>query len=439
MEQSQAETILKNSKKSCFLTGKAGTGKTFLANKLLDEKAFGETVAVTAPTGIAARNLKGQTLHSWLGIGLGRKWDEKRQRREPFDWFLARIRNFPNFNKLGIQGVETLVLDEVSMLDKNLLADVERIFRVIRENNRVFGGCRVVFLGDFLQLPPVSKAMMTPWAFHAQCWEALHLESLHLQKSYRQSDPIWLDILNEARIGSLSDNSMNLLESRVYTDSLENFDGTLLYTHNVDVDAHNLQKLHELPGKQMDFMYTWDGNYGDCCDLMKSLLAPEVLSLKIGAKVLITVNDSEQRFFNGSLGKVVAFDPVREKIQVELHENGMLVWLEKYKWDDDHRNVVDSSEVKSKKKKEINKVWQYPLKLAWAISIHKSQGMTLEKAYIEPSKCFSPGQFYTAVSRVKSLDGLFLAEFERRNCFADYDALEFYKALLSSEDVDKLS
>ena len=374
-----------------------------------------------------------------MGIGLGRKWDEKRQRREPFEWFLARIRNFPNFNKLGIQSIETLVLDEVSMLDKNLLSDVEQIFRTIRESKRIFGGCRVIFLGDFLQLPPVSRAIMTPWAFRSPCWEALEFENLLLQKSFRQSDPEWLDILNEARIGSLSPTSMEKLESRVYDGTLDNFDGTLLYTHNVDVDAYNLQKLNELPGRQMDFMFEWDGNYGKCCDLIKSLLAPEVLSLKIGAKVLLTINDSDGLFFNGSMAKVIAIDHGKERIQVELKEDGIPVWVEKYKWDDDHRNVPEDHAPKIKSKlKEINKVWQYPLKLAWAVSIHKSQGMTLEKAYIEPSKCFVPGQFYTAISRVKSLEGLFMAEFEKRNCFADPDALEFYEKMMGAEEVAKL-
>jgi ATP-dependent exoDNAse (exonuclease V) alpha subunit len=409
MDQETALNSILNEPRCQFLTGRAGTGKSYLTKQVLENfDKLGIKYALTASTGIAARNINGQTLHSYLGFGLGRLEEDNGQ-PEDFNKFVQRCRFSPYFNMEGILHLDALLIDEVSMLSGQFLDDINRLFIRIREIQKPFGGVKVIFIGDFLQLPPVSKAIVPPWAFKSLTWQRSNIKPLYLQKSYRHSDPLWLRILDELRVGTCSTEVYEALMARVIG-SPKNFDGTILMTHNNQVDHYNDMKLREIKSPSRTF---WADSKGKGSEkILKDMITPERLELKIGAKVLCTVNKPDESIYNGSFATVVSFNG--DTITVEL-EGGNRADLSRHYWKDP--------------KNEECWVRQFPLRLAYAISIHKSQGMTLDKVLINASQAFAPAQFYVAMSRCRTLEGVSLTTFDPSCCFADGEAIAFYKAL----------
>ncbi|MFA5000782.1 MAG: helix-turn-helix domain-containing protein [Candidatus Paceibacterota bacterium] len=384
MTQQEALAILKMGH-NAFLTGAAGSGKTFVLNEYVDWlKNQGVEVGVTASTGIAATHIGGMTIHAWSGLGVRDKlsaYDLEDLESKSYLW-------------KRLDRAKVLVIDEVSMLHHYRLDLIEQVLRSFKRNNEPFGGVQVILCGDFFQLPPVARMGERPsrFAYEAKSWQNLGLKICYLEEQHRQNDDNYLAILNAIR-----DNEMNVdlgesLRSRLNqkTNSIE---PTKLYSHNVDVDEENERELAKLPGEAREYYMNDKGREKVVTTLKKGCLAPEVLRLKKGARVMFVKNNYEAGFANGTLGIVSSCDASGITVRTA---KGKLVNVTSASW-----RIEEEGKIKA----EIN---QYPLRLAWAITVHKSQGLSLDAAEVDLSQSFEPGMGYVALSRVRSLDGLSL-------------------------------
>ena len=384
MNQSTALGILKTGK-NVFLTGQAGAGKTYILNQYTDYlKSRGIVPAITASTGIAATHIGGTTIHSWSGLGITQNVSDYQvdaMQEKKYLW-----KRFEN--------VEVLVIDEISMITAELLDSVDRVLKGFKRNNEPFGGIQVIFSGDFFQLPPIDRSNQSPnYAWKASAWRAADLQVCYLTDQYRQNESSSLNgILNDIRDGEVSEGSMELLRSRYRKDPDIEVEATKLYTHNVDVDRINDEALEKLPGYPTLFEMKSKGNPKLIKGLEKSVLAPSTLALKENAHVIFVKNNYEKGYMNGSVGYITGFSDTGWPL-VELVE-GRVIEAEPEEW-----SIDDNG-------KSIASVTQVPLRLAWAITVHKSQGMSLDAAEIDLSQAFASGQGYVALSRLRSLEGL---------------------------------
>jgi ATP-dependent exoDNAse (exonuclease V) alpha subunit len=389
MLQSTALKILKSGA-NVFLTGSAGAGKTYMLNQYIDYlRDNGVPTAITASTGIAATHINGQTIHSWSGLGIKDAITDK-----DLDKLAKR-----KVVRERIEKVQVLIIDEISMLSLQNLECINQILQFFKIDHRPFGGIQVILCGDFFQLPPVSKDRLQNWqkfAFMAPVWVEADLKVCYLTEQYRQDDSGLLSLLNEIRSGEVSDSSQDLLWEKL-EDSQHRRDETAiqLYTHNSDVETVNLEKLANLEGKTEHFYAYTTGTDSLIESLRKSVLAPDHLILKEGAQVIFVKNNYELGYLNGTMGTVIGFNtdgwPVIETL------SGEEILAKPEDW-----NVVNEYN------QPVATYSQVPLRLAWAITVHKSQGMTLDAAEIDLSKTFEAGQGYVALSRVKTWGGLTL-------------------------------
>jgi len=404
----QAEALeLMHSGANVFLTGEPGAGKTYTLNKFIEEaQERHKRIAITASTGIAASHIGGTTIHSWSGLGIADKISDSELDRMSYKQQIQE-----RYNRCDI-----LIIDEVSMLHGSRLDMVDRACRWVRNNDRPFGGLQVILVGDMFQLPPVTRGSdETDYAHHSNAWKFAELQPAYLTEQHRQgADDELLDILREMRNGGISQPHIDLLNTRIGLPVDEHI--TKLYTHNVDVDTLNNNKLRQLDGPMHTYTMTGKGQDWQIDKLKKNLLCPEKLELKVDAEVMFVANDFEAGFVNGTRGRVIRFeggDPVVETT------DGVRIQVEEHTW----RQFNETGEY------VIAEVSQTPLRLAWAVTIHKSQGMSLDAAEIDLSKAFVPGMGYVALSRVRSLDGLFLAGLGPQALQLDRDIYEFDKAL----------
>lgn len=385
MKQKTALNILKSGQ-NLFMTGSAGTGKTYLLRQFihyLKERQVFPTVV--APTGIAASHLKGQTIHSFFALGIRESIDDGY-----VDLLVEKKYLQSRFSKLKV-----LIVDEVSMVSPELFESMDRILRGFKKSNLPFGGVQVVLSGDFFQLPPVSQTPKEKrFAWQSPVWRALELKTSYLQEKFRQDDDRLIGILDEIRRGEVSENSHRLFESRYHKELHTSFTPTKLYTHNIDVDRINNEELAKLQEEEKVFAYESKGSQKNIEKIFKSSLVLETLVLKKGAVVIFIKNSPEGAYVNGTTGVVLGFSPI-DNLPIVRTSEGRKVKLELEEWslENDSGTVVAS-------------VSQVPLRLAWAITIHKSQGMTLDAAEIDLSKTFETGQGYVALSRIKSIEGL---------------------------------
>lgn len=386
--------------KNVFLTGAAGSGKTFCLNKFIAlAKNEGKKVSVTATTGLAATHLGGNTIHAWSGMGihdrLSKNFAEKMSKSR------AEI----------IKNSDVLIIDEISMLHDFRLDMVEEICRTVRKNNKPFGGIQIILCGDFFQLPPINRAGYRQGGFvvHSESWKTADFSICYLDENYRQNDNALTEILNALRANDIRRNHAEKLLARIdiQPEDFENL--TELHTTNIDVEQINNQKLEELLGEEKHFAQTTTGARNYVETLQKSVLAPELLRLKKGALVMAVKNSQNKSYVNGSIGKVVDFETLTEYPVVEF-QNGKTVTM-----------VPDSWEMRDGDKKRAS-IMQIPLRLAYAITVHKSQGMTLDSARIDLRKAFTEGMGYVALSRVRNLDNLYLLGINRTALQVSEDA-----------------
>ena len=392
MKQSKALAILKSGK-NVFLTGSAGAGKTYVLNQYISYlKERNIKVAITASTGIAATHMNGMTIHAWSGMGI-------KDDISPSDMKNMKTKKYLTDN---LDKVQVLIIDEISMLHKNQLELVQQILRYFKNNGRAFGGVQVIFSGDFFQLPPIGKNEETSkdkFAFMAKAWLDAELHVCYITEQHRQNNDNLNIILNEIRNGTISENAISILEN-TQNNNFEN-DGkpTRLFTHNVDVNKINEQHLSEIDNESIYFKASTKGNPTLLETLKKAVLAEEHLELKKGAKVMFVKNNYEKGYINGSIGVVIDFYTDEEDEQKcypkVILKNGNTIIAKPEKWiiEDDSGKPLATFE-------------QIPVRLAWAITVHKSQGMTLDTAEIDLSKTFEKGQGYVALSRLKSINGL---------------------------------
>lgn len=393
MTQEEALDILKTGA-NIFLTGEPGSGKTHtLAAYISWLKEHGIEPSITASTGIAGAHIGGQTIHAWSGIGI---LDELSAED------LDRITSKEQVVK-RIERAQVLIIDEISMLSGDVLSMVDRVMREVRRDSRAFGGVQVIFSGDFFQLPPITRGGRdSTFAFEGSAWRAAMPLTCYLTSQFRQEDENYLGLLQRMRRGEFTDEDAEMLSGQ--TKGLDSMgEIPLLFTHNMDVDALNQKKLNELPTAMRSFKMETEGNTLVVEGLKRGCLSPETLQLKKDAIVMCTKNNPAAGYVNGTLGRVVSFahgsgDPV-----IKTHD-GREITITQAEW------VVETDgKVRARLK-------QIPLRLAWAITVHKSQGMSLDAAAMDLSKTFEYGQGYVALSRVRSLSGLSMLGWSARAC-----------------------
>ena len=409
-------TLINETNRNIFLTGKAGTGKTTLLHKII-ETSYKNTVVV-APTGIAALNARGVTIHSQFQL--------------PFASFLPTSSNPPITNEFFrfenreslkrhfqmhrnkqqvIKNMELLIVDEVSMLRADVLDAMDFMMQFIRKDRRPFGGVQVLFIGDLLQLPPVVK--QEEWEvlkhyytgmyfFQSQVISQHPLLYIELEKIYRQTDGVFISILNHLRDNKLTQEDLRQLASHVQPEFAKQHKNEYitLTTHNNKADAMNQEELEKLPSP----LFSYEADVvGDFPEYLYPI--EKVIQLKEGARVMFIKNDpsGEHLFFNGKMGTVVALG--EKEVSVAL-DDGITIDVERYEWENVRYKVNDTT--KDIEEERLGTFTQYPLRLAWAITIHKSQGLTFEKAVLDLASVFASGQAYVAFSRLRSLDGLVL-------------------------------
>lgn len=405
-----------------FLTGAPGAGKTYVLNEFIRRaQRQGKRLAVTASTGIAATHIGGATVHSWSGLGI----------RDVLTQFDKDVLSTNATLRSRYINTDILVIDEVSMLHGKRLDMLNELSKIIREDVAPFGGLQVILVGDLFQLPPVSRGPEPEDFVHlSAAWAELDPEICYITEQHRQTNDRLLDVLEAMRRGEVEEWHMEALQERLGVHPIEGIAVTRLYSHNIDVDSINSRYLRALDGQSRVFPMNTHGNSSKVDQLVRSVLAPEQLELKIGAEVMFVANDFASGFVNGSRGRVVNFQgnlPV-----VELLQNGKRIVVEPYSW------VLTED---GKKRAEVS---QLPLRLAWAITIHKSQGMSLDAAEIDLSRSFTPGMGYVALSRVRSLSGVYLTgmntmAMKLHPAIFEFDALARARSELLAERTDDVT
>lgn len=412
MRQADALEILKTGV-NVFLTGEPGSGKSHTIRQYVSYlRQHGIEPAITASTGIAATHIGGMTIHSWSGIGINKTLNR---------YELAEIASRDKLVR-RLKKTHVLIVDEISMLDGNTLSLVDLVCRTVLGSEQPFGGIQVVLVGDFFQLPPVGRDGDVPvFAFDAAVWEASGFTTCYLSEQHRQEDKAFLKMLAAVRSGEVDDEHRELLVKRRTTTSVQM---TKLFSHNADVDRINAHELGKLFTKAVTFPMRHHGPKALVEQIKRGCLSPEALVLKIGAKVMFTKNNPEKGFVNGTLGEVVGFEKTTGLPEVKTH-SGRTILVEPVDW----AIVIEGTPLAS--------IVQLPLRLAWAITVHKSQGMSLDAAYIDLSTAFAYGQGYVALSRVRSLAGLFIGGMNERALEVDPLVLARDVAFRESSDANE--
>ena len=439
LELQNALQIIQYTHRSLFLTGKAGTGKsTFL--RYISQTTKKKHV-ILAPTGIAAINVGGSTLHSFFKL--------------PFHPLLTNdnrysVRNLRKMLKYNsekiklIKEVELIIIDEISMVRADIIDFIDKILRVYAQNMRVpFAGKQLLLVGDMYQLEPVLKederALLQPFYpskffFDAHVFREMQLICIELQKIYRQTDPLFISILDHIRTSNTSQTDLSILNQRVGNASQQNHDGLAitLSTRRDSVDYINQQHLQELPGEPTVFYGIIEGEFPE-----NNLPTPMKLEIKTGAQVLFVKNDRDKRWVNGTLGTVIGMGDESDGLIYVRTEQGEDVDVEQDIWS----NVRYTYNEKEQKIEEevIGTFRQFPIRLAWAITIHKSQGLTFNQVNIDLSGgVFAGGQTYVALSRCRSLEGINLeAPIKKENIFISREITSFAKTYNDQRSLDK--
>jgi ATP-dependent exoDNAse (exonuclease V) alpha subunit len=397
MTQKEALDILKTGA-NVFLTGEPGAGKTHTINEYVTYLRDREVeVAITASTGIAATHIGGMTIHSWSGIGIKQKLDK---------YELDKIASSEYVTK-RIRKAKVLIIDEASMLSSDTLSMVDAVCREVKQSDEAFGGLQIILVGDFFQLPPIVKKKIEEdkqavliknennslFAYNSQAWARAQFIICYITEQYRQDDKDFLAILSAIRTNTFSKKHLDQIELRKVERGNLPEKIPKLYSHNVDVDYVNTETLSRIENTIETFTMSSSGPEGLVAVLKKGCLSPESLLLKIGAEVMFTKNNQKEGFVNGTLGTVVDFK-IGYKYPIVKIKSGKQIIVEPMEW-----SVEENGKIRAK-------IIQTPLRLAWAITVHKSQGMSMDGAIMDLSEVFEYGQGYVALSRVRRLSGL---------------------------------
>ena len=439
-------------RKNLAILGGGGVGKTYLVNQIIEILKDNLKIAVTATTGLAATHINGHTIHRFSGIGGLSCIDDFKKIFYSKEWphIVARVRN-----------TDVIIIDEISMLRSDTMNFLDYTLKAVTtKRNLPFGGVQIIVVGDFLQLPPVvkrSEYFTKPWAFQSECWYSSQFKIYYLTKVKRQNDKEFIDALNKIRLGQVDDTTNKFFKDR---------EGVTLETLNTDPvklmgTNRNVKKFNDA---KMETLTTKNHTYGakvtyrekkDWYAIKQETNALDVLDLKEGCQVMITSNDKDDQWVNGSMGVFKTISPpdpygesLMERIyptmKIELNKgHGVYVPMKKWTLYDDipireleeirilEMNMMFSEAEKIKKPYEEAKYIQFPIKPAYAITVHKAQGMTLDQVDFECSDMFMSGQVYVALSRVKALNGLKITNWWPGAVRANKAALEFYNSLLS--------
>lgn len=423
MTQEEALAILKTGA-NVFVTGEPGSGKSYIIGAYTAYlRSCGIEPSVTASTGIAATHIGGMTVHAWCGIGIKSAITD------------ADLDTISQKEKVvrRVTRAHVLIIDEISMLSGETLGSVDAVCRTLRNSQRPFGGLQVVFVGDFFQLPPVVRAgaatpatldieyeVPSPFAFASAAWRRANPLVCYLSEQHRQEDPVFLAALTALRRGDVGQEVRALLSGRnVPVPRDERI--TKLFSHNADVDRMNEAELSRLPGGARTYLMRGRGAPPLIESLKRNCLSPESLVLKAGAKVIFTKNDLDGAYYNGTTGEVTGFNKLSGNPVVALR-GGPTIEVDAAQW-----AILDGN-------KKLAEISQLPLRLAWAITVHKSQGMSLDSAHIDLTQAFEYGQGYVALSRVRTLSGLYLAGFNQRALEVHPEVAEADAALVAASD-----
>lgn len=390
----RAIDLMENTHRSVFLTGKAGTGKSTLLSYFM--KHTKKNVVVLAPTGVAALNVQGETIHSFFGFMPNMSVDKAKKKG-------AKATKNELYTLLT-----TIIIDEVSMVRADLMDCVDQFLKAARKNKEPFGGVQMIFIGDLYQLPPIAMThekdffeefYQSPWFFHSKAVtdERFFMDLVELDKIYRQSDDDFIELLNAIRVNTITDRQINAINMRVLTGSSEHDDSIHLTSTNQLAADINDARLAQLKTPACNFTSTIKGNFD-----MKQYPTDQALTLKVGAQVMFANNDMYGQWVNGTVGQVTEI--LSRAVIVKIH-GGKEVHVTPHEWKL-YRYEYDSSS-KSLSQKSAGAFEQIPLKLAWAITIHKSQGKTFDKVVIDLGNgSFASGQTYVALSRCRTFEGI---------------------------------
>lgn len=445
----QAVAFVNQTNQNVFITGKAGTGKTTFL-KYIREHSY-KKMAITAPTGVAAMNAGGPTLHSlfWLPFGTfiedyELRWDEQDSHIYNKSRLFSTIK-LTKQRRAILQELELLVIDEVSMVRADTLDAINVILQSVRRDMRPFGGLQVLFIGDLYQLPPVVKDAewnvlrdhySSVFFFNAKILRDNPLVMLELNKIYRQQDEVFISILNAIRNNQCTSDMLTTLNGYYQQDFVPNEEEQYitLTSHNRNADEINGAKLASLSGKMLNLKAVVKDDFAQ-----GSYPAEETLSLKIGAQVMFIRNDSgdERKYYNGKIGTVKDIDTVQGTVTVTFPDGSESVTVKRETWENIRYNYDKGQD--QIKEEILGTFSQFPLRLAWAITIHKSQGLTFQKAIIDAGTSFAAGQVYVALSRLTSLDGLVLKSIIPSYAIrTDYQVVEFAQRAQGQADVNEI-
>jgi len=403
MTQGEALTILKTGA-NVFLTGEPGSGKTHTVNSFISWlRDSGIEPSVTAATGIAATHVGGQTLHSWSGIGIADSLSPAEIDRIASREHVAR----------RIIKAKILIIDEISMLSAGTFAMADAVCKEVRRSELPFGGLQVILVGDFFQLPPIAKmGRTTQFAYDSDTWRALNPIICYLSEQHRQEDDAFLSVLSAIRSGEVEEMHYEYLSERRLAPEEAPAGAPKLFSHNADVDRINTTELGKIPGKSHTFRMTSSGKDTLVDGLKRGCLSPEILELKEGAEVMFTKNSPQGKFVNGTLGFVDSFGA--DGVPIIETKDGERIAAEPMEWQVEQEGKVRAS------------ITQVPLRLAYAMTVHKSQGMSMDAAVMDLSQAFEYGQGYVALSRVRTLAGVYLLGINAR-------ALEVHPQILEKD------
>lgn len=438
-ERDIAKDFILNTNRNIFLTGKAGTGKTTLLREVLKETD--KNYIVAAPTGVAAINAGGVTLHSLFLFPLKSYIPVRDQHHPPERFYdsyeLAKHQKFTR-DKLDLFiSLELLVIDEVSMVRADLMDAIDQSLRRIRKNGLPFGGVQLLVIGDLFQLSPVVKehdryvlSNYYPgfYFFNSMIWQQSNAVSIELQKVYRQKEQSFVDILNIIRAGKRDAQTIAQLNQQ-YNPTPEFSDTITLTTHNKKADKINKDELDKIDGKEVSLNAVVSGRFPE-----GAYPADEQIVLKVGARVMFIRNHADNLYFNGKTGVITSLD--EESITVKP-DGGHKIIVEAVEWKNS-KYTIDQEDGKIVQE-ELGSFTQYPVRLAWAVTVHKSQGLTFDKLILDLESTFASGQLYVALSRCTSLKGLtLLSKISTSNIISDQKVLAYTQQNQIGEDIEKI-